>query len=157
MNEKREAALRWLRSARTAKDVFSELAKYLVPGKQNVRESPCVISEEYHDEFNLVDIMDHLLALIANDKKKYTKELVILDGLLGISLINAWVMKQEADARRTPTAQLHASAKQHRGDGRRLEPDVKNCRAPLRDFAAAVLDQWADRLENRSYGQHRSQ
>ena len=49
---------------------FTELAKYVVRGTQNVCESPCVISEEHHDEFDLVDIMDHLLALIGKDEKK---------------------------------------------------------------------------------------
>lgn len=155
MTEKRASALSWLRLAWTAKDVLSKLAKFLVPGSRNVYDSPCPISQEYHDEFNLVDIMDHLLALIRNEKKKYTKELVILDGLLGISLINAWVMKQEADYHRTPTNRLKVFATKHRGDPTRFQKDVEKCRVPLRDFAAAVLAQWADKLTDRSFGQHR--
>jgi hypothetical protein len=41
-----------VRLAWTAKDVLSKLAKFLVPGSRNVYDSPCPISQEYHDEFN---------------------------------------------------------------------------------------------------------
>jgi hypothetical protein len=145
VDERRDRARQFIGHARNAADRLNLIRKWLLDKHtKKVDGEPCLISEDYHDEFNLIDVIDHYLAFIKYPFKIYSWHAVVLAGLLGLAVYNAWCIMKEESSYRRPTAEgllrVHPS---YRHD---TKNQVRRFETAFKGFVREVLEGWAETL-----------